>query len=576
VNPDLNDEIYNLIEAAELDEDQEAKLERELSRQYHILTRDDRLETVAQDIVRHFLGRGFVGKAMVVSIDKATALRVHDKVRKHWAVELERVKKELARYDLEEARKAELQQRLDVLQTTDMAVIVSAAQNEIEHMKKLGLDIVSHRQRMNDEELDEKFKNPADPLRLVFVCAMWLTGFDAPSCSTVYLDKPMRNHTLMQTIARANRVFPGKHSGMIVDYANVFASLERALAIYGTGTGGKNPVKDKQKLVADLRKAIDAATVFCSGHSVGLQTIEDLPAGDFKRLHLMGDAVNALISPDTVRRDFFGQERIVGTLYRAVKPDPVALEFFSRVTCISSIGGAIRARLNPMPADISEVMGAIRGILDASISGVKAAEPEAPAIDLSKIDFRALAAKFKQSDHKNTDLEVLKAAVRAQLEMLIRLNKTRANFQEKFEELIAAYNAGSRNIEQVFEELLALSRDLSTEQQRHVREAMSEEELVIFDILTRPAPELSTEERAEVKKVARDLLARLKLLLVLNWRGKSSARSQLRLAIQDILDGGLPRAYGKPLYEQKCEAIFEHVYESYAELDAGVNAALQG
>ena len=232
VNPDLNDDIYNLIEAAELDPEQEAKLERELSRQYHILTRDDRLETVAADIVRHFLGRGFVGKAMVVSIDKATALKMHDKVRMHWAAERERVERELGHYDLAEERRAELLARLDVLKTTDMALIVSPGQNEISLMKKLGLDIEAHRKRMYDSDpgLDEKFKDTTDPLRIVFVCAMWLTGFDAPSCSTVYLDKPMRNHTLMQTIARANRVFPGKHSGMIVDYANVFASLEKALA----------------------------------------------------------------------------------------------------------------------------------------------------------------------------------------------------------------------------------------------------------------------------------------------------------------------------------------------------------
>ena len=265
VNPDLNEDIYNLIETAELDPEQEAKLERELGRQYHILTRDDRLETVAKDIVRHFLGRGFVGKAMVVSIDKATALKMHDKVRKHWAAETARVQKELARYDLQRDRKAELRQRLEVLQTTDMALIVSPGQNEIEQMKKLGLDIVPHRKRMNESSrAGREIQGPEDPLRIVFLCAMWLTGFDAPSCSTVYLDKPMRNHTLMQTIARANRVFPGKHSGMIVDYANVFASLEKALAIYGAGKDGKNPVKDKAKLVEDLRQAVDAATPFCA------------------------------------------------------------------------------------------------------------------------------------------------------------------------------------------------------------------------------------------------------------------------------------------------------------------------
>lgn len=193
-----------------------------------------------------------------------------------------------------------------------------------------------------------------------------------------------------------------------------------------------------------------------------------------------------------------------------------------------------------------------------------------PVMDLSKIDFAALASKFKESKHKNTDLEVLKATTCAQLEKLIRLNKTRADFAEKFEELIESYKSGSRNIEELFAELVKLSRNLSEEQQRHVRENMTEEELVIFDILTRPAPELSDAERAEVKKVARVLLERLKQLLVLNWRQKSGARAQLKLAIEDVLDTGLPRAYDKPLYEQKCSALFEHVYESYPERDAGV------
>ena len=574
VNPDLNEDIYNLIEAAELDPEQEAKLERELSRQYHILTRDDRLETVAQDIVRHFLGRGFVGKAMVVSIDKATALKMHDKVRKYWAAERTKVEKELGRYDLAADRKVELLARLEVLKGTDMALIVSPGQNEIQQMQARGLDIVPHRKRMNESDpgLDEKFKDSDDALRIVFLCAMWLTGFDAPSCSTVYLDKPMRNHTLMQTIARANRVFPGKHSGMIVDYANVFASLEKALAIYGAGKDGKNPVKDKQKLVADLRKAIDAATTFCATRQVILPAIEQLTAGSMERLQRVADAVNALISPDPLRREFLGHERLVNTLYGAVKPDPAALEFAGRVACLTAIADAIRAKLNPNPADITEVMGGIAKLLDSSITGVDMPAKPAPVMDLSKIDFEALRSRFKESKHKNTDLEVLKAAIRAELEKLIRLNKTRADFADKFEELIESYNSGSRNIEDLFAELLKLSRNLSQEQQRHVRENMTEEQLVIFDILTRPAPELSPDERTEVKKVARVLLDRLKQLLVLNWRQKSTARSQLKLTIEDTLDTGLPRAYDKPLYEQKCSALFEHVFESYPERDAGTNA----
>ena len=576
VNPDLNEDIYRLVEEAELNPEQEAKLEQELSKQYHILTRDDRLETVAQDIVRHFLGRGFVGKAMVVSIDKATALKMHDKVRKHWKIELGRVQKELSRYNLSEQEKAALQQRLDVLQSTDMALIVSPGQNEIEQLKKRGLDIVPHRKRMNESQppLDEKFKDPQDPLRLVFLCAMWLTGFDVPSCSTVYLDKPMRNHTLMQTIARANRVFPGKHSGMIIDYANVFASLEKALAIYGAGKDGKSPVKDKQKLVEELRKAVDAAVMFCANQDVVLAAIEQLPAASMARLQRVDDAVNALISPDTLRRDFFGYERIVTTLYGAVKPDPVALEFASRVACIGTIADAIRTKLNPNPVDISGVMGGIGKVLDASITGVAMPAKAAPVINLSKIDFEALGKRFKDAKHKNTELEVLKAAIRAQLEKLIQLNKTRADFQEKFETLINDYNTGSRNIEQLFGDLVNLSRALNDEQLRHVRENMTEEELVVFDILTRPAPELSPEETAEVKKVARELLTKLKQVLVINWRQKSTARAQLKLAIEDTLETGLPQAYTKDFYKQKCSAVFEHVFESYPERNAGVYATM--
>jgi type I restriction enzyme R subunit len=202
-----------------------------------------------------------------------------------------------------------------------MAVVVSPGQNEVEQMAKLGLDILPHRKRMNSEPLDEKFKDPDDPLRIAFVCAMWMTGFDAPSCSTMYLDKPLRNHTLMQTIARPNRVFPGKHSGMIVDYANVFASLEKALAIYGAGKGGATPVRDKAQLLAEFRKALDAATEFCRGRKADLNRIES--ATGFDRVQLISEAVDALISPGPLRREFLAHERLVRTLFQAVKPDPI-------------------------------------------------------------------------------------------------------------------------------------------------------------------------------------------------------------------------------------------------------------
>jgi len=543
VNPELNDEIYDLIEKAELDPEQEVRLDRELSRQYHLITRDDRLETVAKDIARHFTARGFQGKAMVVSIDKATALRMYDKVRKHWPG--------------------------GPVSMPDMAMVVSPGQNEIEQMKRLGLDIVSHRERINREALDEKFKDPKDPLQLVFLCAMWLTGFDAPSCSTIYLDKPMRNHTLMQTIARANRVFPGKHSGAIVDYANVFASLERALAIYAQGRGGKLPVRDKNELVTELRRAVADATAYCKTHGVDLERIEATSPENFGRAQAVEDGANRLLAPEAVKRDFLSRARLVDALHGAVKPDPVAVEFVVRCGSIRALADYIRNRGDP--PDIAHVMLGIQELLDRSIGAEPFKIKDSSAnkasgvqgIDLSTIDFEKLAKRFEKKKPTSSDLERLKAAVKAQLEHMVRLNRTRADYLEKFEALIEAYNSGSRNIDEIFKDLVALSRVLTDEQERHVREQLSEEELTVFDILTRPGPELSTEERDEVKKVARELLERLNALLVLGWRHKVQARASVRLAIDDTLDEGLPEAYTKDLYQTKCSALFEHIYEGY-------------
>ena len=410
-----------------------------MSRQYHILTRDDRLETVARDIVRHFLGRGFVGKAMVVSIDKATALKMHDKVRKHWVAERERVEREIARI-----AKYPLGRRSQTAATEEDAVAAlyerrvsirrdfksfSAAGDPRDHrhgadrfpgrkrdeqMKRLGSTFSRTGTDESAPPLDEQFKDPQPTLRLVFVCAMWMTGFDAPSCSAVYLDRPMRNHTLMQTIARANRVFPDKDSGVIVDYAGVFACWRRRLPSTGPARVASGPFRNKQELAEDLRRAVDAATAFCAQNQVILPAIEQLPAGNFERLQRIDDAVNALISPDALRREFFGHERIVNTLYIAVKPDPVALEFAGRVACVAAIAGAIRMKINPHPVDISGVMGMVGELLDSSITGVDMPAKPAGVMDLSKIDFEALSKRFKQSPHKNTDLEVLKAVIRAQ------------------------------------------------------------------------------------------------------------------------------------------------------------------
>ena len=282
-----------------------------------------------------------------------------------------------------------------------------------------------------------------------------------------------------------------------------------------------------------------------------------------ERLSGIVEAVDLLISPDPLRKEFLAHELIVRTLFDAVKPSPIALEHLARVNCLEAIADVIQAQINPDSPDISRVMGKINDLLDESIEGVEISGKPLPLLDLSKIDFDLLAKRFKKAKHKNIELEALKASVGAMLDRLIYLNPTRADFRQKFEELIEAYNTGSKSIEQLFHELVNLSRTLSDEQTRHVRENLAEEELTVFDLLTKPGPELTSEEKEEVKKVAKLLLERLKHLLTLNWRQTTQARARIKDAIESTLDEGLPRTYATEIYKRKCGVVFEHVFEAF-------------
>ena len=568
-NENLNEDMERLLEEAELDEEQENKLEREFAREYHLIARDDRLETVANDIVEHFTGRGFAGKAMVVCIDKATAVRMYDKVSKYWKQEIEILKKELAITRTE--NRAEIESKTRFMKETDMAVVVSQSQNEIEEMQKMGLDITPHRKRMVKEDLDTKFKDPDDLFRIVFVCAMWMTGFDVPCCSTIYLDKPMRNHTLMQTIARANRVFRDKVNGLIVDYVGVFRNLQRALAIYGSGSGGgmdegDTPVKDKAALVEQLILAIAETTAFCVKKGINLEAIKS--SEGFEQIKLLDNGVDAILVNDDSKRDYLLLAGNVNNLYKAILPDPAAKDLAPKCVLFDVIAQKIRS-LTP-PADISGVMGEVEKLLDDSIAaeGYVIRDPQGiwakkRLVDLSKIDFEALKAKFEHG-RKRTEAEKLKGEINSKLRKMVRLNRTRMDYLERFQKMIDEYNAGSMNIDEFFKRLVSFAQGLNEEEKRGISEQLTEEELAIFDLLTKPEMSLTGKEEHQVKKVGRELLDILKReKLVLDWRKRQQSRAQVRVTIEDIFDRGLPQSYTPELYQEKCETVYQHVYDSY-------------
>jgi len=572
-NENLNEDMERLLEEAELDEEQERKLEREFAREYHLVTRDDRLERIAEDLVEHFTSRGYRGKAMVVSIDKATAVRMYDKVRRYWKSHLDELEKRLPICTGEE--RSELQEKIRFMESTDMAVVVSQSQNEIEEFKKKGLDIAAHRKRMVKEDLETKFKDPKDPFRLVFVCAMWMTGFDAQDCSTIYLDKPMRNHTLMQTIARANRVFREKPNGLIVDYVGVFRDLQKALAIYGTASGGgvhpgDMPVGQKEELLKQLKEAISEITAFAAQMAIDPQIIQS--AQGFEKVKLLDDAVDAILVTEGRRRKYLSLADRMDRLFKAILPDIAANEFGPTRKVFVVIAEKIRS-LVPQ-ADISDVMEAVEDLLDRSIASEGYVIREEKRVDLAKIDFEALKARFSKG-HKHIEAERLKNQISAKLAEMVRRNRMRMDFLKKFQEMIDEYNSGSYNVEELFTRLTKFAQSLNEEEKRTISEELTEEELALFDLLTKPEMRLSKKEEADVKKAARDLLQTLKhQKLVLDWRKRQQSRAAVRLTIEKVLEKQLPSIYTVAVYEQKCNAVYQHVYESYSGEGRSIYAVL--
>jgi type I restriction enzyme R subunit len=561
-NPTFGDDLMAIVEEADLDESQERQLARALGQQYALITRDGRLETVAKDIVEHFLGRGFPGKALVVSIDKATAVRTFDKVQRFWSERLERNQQALVKGDLTPNQADLLAREVSFMRDTDMAVVISQSQNEIAEMAARGLDIKPHRKRMVEEQLEEKFKNAQDPFRIAFVCSMWTTGFDVPSLSTVYLDKPLRNHTLMQTITRANRVFPEKNNGLIVAYVDVFRNLQKALAIYAVGSkAGEVPVEEKGALVGAMREAVADLRAFCTERDVDLDALGRL--NGFQLVGAGKRTIEMLMVDDDEKIAFLSRVSLVDRIYKAILPDKRANEF-SRVRAVSRfLADGIAAYTER--ADVSSVLGRVEQLLDESVAAREYLIPESEAtalFDLGAVDWKGLEDAFKQG-RPRTAAQRLRSLLSARIAALVRLNPVRIDLVERFEKLVADYNAGSMNTEAFFQELLAFGKTLTQEEARALSEGLSEELLAIFDLLMRPAPELSETETVQVKKVAVELLTVLKRdKIVLDWRKQQGTRAAVRVAVEETLDR-LPEPFTRQLYAQKCDAVYQHVFDSY-------------
>lgn len=585
---DLGAEINAIIQQAELSEESEAKIEREFAKAYHIITRDDRLDTIAKDMVEHFMGRepfssGMRGKAMMVAIDKATAIKMYDKVQLAWQNKIAALKQQ--QWSAPTWQLAVLQEQIEYMESTDMAVVVSSSLNDDEKLAKRGLNYAPHRERMVKEKLDDKFKDPSDPLRIVFVCAMWLTGFDAPCVSTLYLDKPLKRHTLMQTIARANRVYPGKAAGQVVDYINIFGALQEALGVYGGavkeqqgeyGLGsdsadGRTPAESKQSLFVEAQNALQQTRDFLSQQGISLQAILAADTQNLEKQRLIQTAVETLMEPQ-VLDEFAAQVRRVNRIFKALLPDAKAVEFLPERALLSFLLKTILEGMGEI-IDDEDVLHIVRtqvdALLDEAITTIEI-KPNLPSpVDIADIDFDALAQMLERTKKPSrSDAERLKRLVELRIKPLIDINPTRIDLQEKFKQIVSLYNLGASSAEEFFNQLKLFIEELNEEDKRAAREGLKEPELTLFDLLSQGI-KLSETERMQVKQIAKELLEKLETVLVIDWRKRQRSKARVQKTIDDVLQA-LPESYDDHSWELACDKIFMHVYDKYQGAAAAV------
>ena len=562
VNEQLEQEIGKVMDFYDLNDEEEEKLESEFSTFYHLVTREDRLNAVARDIVEHFAGRGYDGKAMVVSVDKKTAVRMYTKVRAEWERYLGKLRMDLSR-TTDEYEQAKIEGQLARHEHVDMAVMVSQSQNEIADLEEFEIDMRPLRDRINTGNLEEEFKKADSNLRIVFVCAMWMTGFDVPNLSTLYLDKPLKNHTLMQAIARANRVAPDKKNGLIVDYIGVFRNIEKALAIYAATSGSDDEIiRSKDELADELKGALDLGKKFLVDENIDLAKIISAPAEE--KLLLLEHAANAIVGDIAKKKKFLNLASDIQTTYRAVLPDPSADDFYAEVTAVRVIASRVRD-VGTASVDVSQVKKDLEDLLDRSIqAGEYVISQHKRLRDLSALDTDALHDFFAKLDNKNLQAESLSAELKEKIEEMVRRNRKRAKFLERLNKLLKEYNSGAHDIDQLLNDLVTLAKDLNEEEERSVKEGLTEDELAIFDLLRKE--NLNPDETAKVRLVAKELLEQLKPKLVPGWRDFEPLRAGVKITISDILFPKLP----EPVYtENDCEykglEVYNFVYENYRD-----------
>ena len=567
-NPEITDRILEAIEQADLDVNQQEKLEREFAKEIHVLTAQQRLESIAKDFVGHYSDLWTSGKAMFVCLNKVTCVWMYNLVQEAWTKEISRLERESKNVTQQEAQ--ELNRKIAWMKETEMAVVISQEQNEIQTFQKWGLDIRTHRQKMEKRELDKEFKDASNPLRVVFVCAMWLTGFDVKCLSCLYLDKPLKAHTLMQTIARANRVAEGKSNGLIIDYIGIVKALRKALADYTANVNGQigaDPTVDKEQLIARILETIDSAKAFLKEHDFQLQELLD--AKDFEKVALLRQAANAVSGSLEERKKFQTYASELIRMMKYADRQDLAQTNRKEYEAIAAVYHELKKKRKS--ANNTELMVEIDRIISEYVQ-IESPSDEVTLsrqFDISKINFDLLQREFAKAKTKNVILMDLDELIQKRLDVMLFSNPQRINYYERYQQIIEAYNSEQNRatIERTFMDLTDLANSMDQEEQRYVREGFSsDEELSLYDMLF--SNNLSKQDIQKIKKVAVDLLSKVKAKIAEldHWTDKQETKAAVDNLIRDTLWAELPECYDEITISGYRQKIYEYVYTRYPEV----------
>jgi type I site-specific deoxyribonuclease, hsdR family len=572
-NPEITDEILDAIEAADLDSAQQEKLEKEFEKSIHILTAEPRLRSIAKDFVRHYYDVWTSGKAMFVCLNKVTCVRMYDYVQEYWKEEIKHLKKQIKVSTQQEAQ--ELIRKLKWMEETDMAVVISQEQNEIQTFKAWGLDIETHRRKMVKRDLDKEFKDSDNPLRIVFVCAMWLTGFDVKCLSCLYLDKPLKAHTLMQTIARANRVNEGKSNGLIIDYIGIVDALKKALAEYTANVGnhdGVDPTIDKEKLVSRILELINMVISFFKQKDIYIEDFSDAKINAFDRLSNLNKAANAVCGTVADKQTFTACASELYKLMKYIERDDISVDSRRVYETIAAIHRMLKPKRRDV--DTTDLMVTINAIISDHIGMKESLGQTEDAIgseyitriDISAINFNILRKEFTRVKYKNLLLRDLGEFIERSLDRLVAANPNRRDYFERYRQIIEEYNSGKdrTNIEKTFEALIQLVQELSEEESRYIREGFTtDDELAIFDLLKKDNP-----NKADIKKLkatATEMYSKITEAIsrMDHWTDKDETTAEIQNLIRDILWRELPESYDEQQIEVCRGDVFEYVYTRF-------------